>query len=157
MVDKEEVLEKVTDRLAVSLNVDMDEIERDSRLTEDLGAESIDFLDIVFHLEKAFSIKIPRGDLFPENIQNLLNDSQYVKDGTLTPAGLDMLKEKLPYAELSRYETDPQIGRPSEAIAVGPTPKSSRPARSTGPFAAAEAPPNGPRAHRKKLRRARVA
>ena len=116
MVDKAEVLAKVTDRLAESLNVDPEEVTRESRLAADLGAESIDFLDIVFHLEKAFSIKIPRGDLFPDNIQNMLSNAEYVKDGKLTPAGLEMLKAKLPYADLARFESEPTVGKPDDFL-----------------------------------------
>ena len=99
MADKAEVMQKVTDCLVDALGVDVDEVVEDATLTEDLGAESIDFQDIVFRLEKTFGIKIPRGDLFPDN---LLSSPEYVKDGRLTEKGLEMLKEKLPYADFSR-------------------------------------------------------
>ena len=65
----------------------------------DLGAESIDFLDIVFRLEKAFDIKIPRGELFPEDI---LTNAQYVQNGKVTPDGVEQLKKRMPFADLTR-------------------------------------------------------
>ena len=65
MPSKEEVFEKVREALVDALGVDDDEVTPEATLVGDLGAESIDFLDIVFRLEKSFDIKIPRGELFP--------------------------------------------------------------------------------------------
>src|SRR3989304_2327310 len=106
MMDNDEVFQKVSECLAEALGVEEDEISPEASLTKDLGAESIDFLDIVFRLEKAFGIKIPRGDLFPEN---LVSEAGNVRDGKLTAAGLAKLKEKMPYADLSRFEKDPKV------------------------------------------------
>ena len=82
---EEEVFAKVKESLVDALGVDDDEVTSEATLTGDLGAESIDFLDIVFRLEKAFDIKIPRGELFPDNI---LNNPEFVQDGRLTEKGL---------------------------------------------------------------------
>ncbi len=106
MATREEIFQKVKECLVQALGVDDDEIELKTSLTKDLGAESIDYLDIVFRLEKTFKIKIPRGDLFPEN---LLTNDEYVKDGRMTPAGISKLKEKMPYADLSEFEGNPII------------------------------------------------
>ena len=76
----EEVFEKVQSALVDALGVDDDEVTPEATLVGDLGAESIDFLDIVFRLEKAFDITIPREDLFPEDI---LTNAEYVKDGQM--------------------------------------------------------------------------
>ncbi|HRZ86680.1 MAG TPA: acyl carrier protein [bacterium] len=103
---KDEIFQKIRDCLVQALGVDPDEIAMTSSLTKDLGAESIDYLDIVFRLEKTFKIKIPRGDLFPES---LLTSDENVKDGKMTPAGLAKLKDKMPYAELSEFEKNPVI------------------------------------------------
>lgn len=116
MPTREDVLVKVTESLADALGVDEDEVSLESRLTTDLGAESIDFLDIVFRLEKTFNIKIPRGDLFPENI---LASSEFVKDGKMTDAGLEKLREKLPHADLSKFEKDPKVGQLADLFTVG--------------------------------------
>ena len=72
--------------LIEALNVDEDQVTPQATLQGDLGAESIDFLDIVFRLEREFGIKIPRGELFPESI--FQGDSDMVQDGKLTSKGL---------------------------------------------------------------------
>ena len=90
-MEHDEIFEKVRETLVDALGVDDDEVTPDATLTTDLGAESIDFLDIVFRLEKAFEIKIPRGELFPDNV---LNNPDYVKDGKVTAEGLAVLKER---------------------------------------------------------------
>ena len=103
---RDEVFEKVQETLEEALGVDADEVTPDATLTEDLGAESIDFLDIVFRLEKAFGIKIPRGELFPDNV---LNNPDFVADGKLTDQGLATLKERMPHADFADFEQDPDI------------------------------------------------
>ena len=92
---KEEVFEKVQEALVDALGVDDDEVTADATMVGDLGAESIDFLDIVFRLEKAFEIEIPRSELFPEDI---LTNAEYVQDGRVTAAGIEQLKERMPFA-----------------------------------------------------------
>ena len=115
MPTREEVYEKVTESLADALGVEEDEVSAKSRLTTDLGAESIDFLDIVFRLEKTFDIKIPRGDLFPENI---LTSSEFIKDGKMTEVGMAQLREKMPHADLTEFEKDPQVGKIADLFTV---------------------------------------
>ena len=104
MPTKDEVYEKIRDALVDALGVDEDEVTPDATLTGDLGAESIDFLDIVFRLEKAFDIKIPRGELFPENI---LTDPQFIQGGKFTEAGLEELRKRMPFADLTEYAKNP--------------------------------------------------
>lgn len=106
MADTNEVLEKVTECLVEALGVEEDEVEVKASLTADLGAESIDFLDIVFRLEKTFDIKIPRGELFPES---LLSSPEFVKDGRMTEQGLEELRKRLPYADVTEFEQDPNV------------------------------------------------
>jgi acyl carrier protein len=106
MPTNEEIFEKVQTALVDALGVDDDEVTPDATLVGDLGAESIDFLDIVFRLEKAFDIKIARGELFPEDI---LTSSEYVQNGKLTPEGLVKLKERMPFANLSAFEENPSV------------------------------------------------
>ena len=110
-----EVFAKVQETLMEALGVDDDEVTPGATLTGDLGAESIDFLDIVFRLEKSFDIKIPRGELFPDNI---LNNPQYVQDGKLTEAALAQLKERMPHADLSEFEQDPDVNKMAELFKV---------------------------------------
>ena len=104
---QDEIFTKVSSTLVEALNVDEDQITPAATLQGDLGAESIDFLDIVFRLEREFGIKIPRGELFPESI--FQGDPEMVQDGKLTSKGLQELKERMPYADLSRFESDPNF------------------------------------------------
>ncbi len=112
---EEDIFEKVKETLVDALGVDDDEVTADATLTGDLGAESIDFLDIVFRLEKAFAIKIPRGELFPDNI---LNNPEFVQNGQLTPAGLTQLKARMPHADFSEFEKNPDINKMAELFKV---------------------------------------
>lgn len=107
-MNREEVFEKVKEVLVDALGVDDDEIKEDATLTADLGAESIDFLDIVFRLEKTFAIKIPRGELFPDDI---LNNPEYVESGKMTPKGLATLKKAMPHADFAEFEEDPDVSK----------------------------------------------
>ena len=106
MPSKEEVLEKVTVALVDALGVDDDEVTPEATMVGDLGAESIDFLDIVFRLEKSFGIEIPRSELFPEDI---LTNAEYVKEGKVTDAGVAELKKRMPFADLSKFESNPLV------------------------------------------------
>jgi acyl carrier protein len=101
-----EVFEKVRTCLVDALGVDDDEVTPEASITGDLGAESIDYLDILFRLEKTFGIKIPRGELFPEDV---LSNAQYVQDGKLTAEGLEQLKKRMPFADLTKFEADPRL------------------------------------------------
>jgi len=112
---EEEVFGKVKETLVDALGLEEDEVTPDATLTGDLGAESIDFLDIVFRLEKAFDIKIPRGELFPDNI---LNNPEFVQDGKLTDTGLSQLKERMPHADLSDFEKDPDVNKMADLFKV---------------------------------------
>lgn len=101
-----EVFGKVKETLVDALGVDDDEVTEEATMVGDLGAESIDFLDIVFKLEKTFDIQIPRDELFPDDI---LTSAEYVQDGKVTPDGLAKLKERMPFADLTKFEQNPQV------------------------------------------------
>jgi acyl carrier protein len=103
---KEEVFEKVRTALVDALGVDDDEVRPESTIIGDLGAESIDFLDIVFRLEKAFGIEIPRSELTPEDV---LTNPNYVKEGRVTPEGIAEIKRRMPFADLTAFEANPQV------------------------------------------------
>jgi acyl carrier protein len=112
---RDEVFSKVRAILVDALAVDDDDVTMESVLTKDLGAESIDFLDIVFKLERAFNIKIPQGELFPDNVAQ---DPEYVKDGRVTPKGVAALKARMPHVDFAKWEADPQIGKVAELFTV---------------------------------------
>ncbi|MEX2119882.1 MAG: acyl carrier protein [Pirellulales bacterium] len=106
MPTKQEVLDKITTALVEALGVDEEEVTPQATLAGDLGAESIDFLDIVFRLEKAFNIKVPRGELFPEDI---LTSAEYVQDGKLNAEGLEQLRQRMPFADLDAFASNPTV------------------------------------------------
>ena len=106
MPTKEEIFDKVKDSLVEALGLDDDEVTPEATLVGDLGAESIDFLDIVFRLEKGFDIKIPRGELFPEDV---LTNAEYVSDGRVSEAGLAELRARMPYANLDEFAANPIV------------------------------------------------
>ncbi len=106
MPTKDEVFAKVRAALTEALGVDDEEVTPEATMVGDLGAESIDFLDIVFRLEKSFGIEIPRSELFPEDI---LTNAEYVKDGKVTPIGVAELKKRMPFADLTKFEQNPLV------------------------------------------------
>jgi acyl carrier protein len=103
---RDEIFEKVQVLLVDALAVDEDEVTLSARLTTDLGAESIDFLDIVFKLQQVFGIAIAQGELFPEGVAQ---NAEFVKDGRVTPAGIAGLKAKLPHVDFTAWEKDPML------------------------------------------------
>ena len=105
-MSREEIYSKVQGVLVDALGVDEDQVKPSARLKQDLGAESIDYLDIQFRLEKAFGIKVPKGEMLPENV---MTDPQFVQGGKVTPAGMAELKKRMPYADFTEFEKDPQV------------------------------------------------
>ena len=93
VISRDEIFDKVKEVLENALGVGTEEVTMDATLIGDLGAESIDFLDIGFKLEQEFSIKIDQGELFPEN---LMSDDSLVEDGKLTDKGMDLLESGCP-------------------------------------------------------------
>src|SRR6516165_11546935 len=116
MPSQEEIYTKVSATLVEALNVEEGEIKPTARLQSDLGAESIDFLDIVFRLEREFGIKIPRGELFPESI--FAGDPEFVHNGKVTPVGLAELRSRMPFADLSKFEKNPEVSALSDLFTV---------------------------------------
>ena len=115
-MSRDEILGQVQEILVDALGVDDDEATAEATLMGDLGAESIDFLDIVFRLEKAFGIKIPREELFPA--ESLMNNPEFVSNGKLTETGLDELREKLPHTDLTEFEKEPDINKLADLFTV---------------------------------------
>jgi len=116
----DEILEKTREVLMEALVLDADEVTPEASLTTDLQAESIDFLDIVFRLEKTFStedkpFKIEPGELFPDN---LLENPEWVQEGKLTDAGMDMLKERMPHVDFSEFDQDRNVDKVAANITV---------------------------------------
>ena len=114
-MSRDEIYTKVQAVLVDALGVDEEEVTPNAVIRDDLGAESIDFLDIMFRLEKAFNIKIPKGEMMPENVAN---DPNIVKVGVVTPQGIAMLKEKMPHSDFSTFESDPKLDNMSKLFTV---------------------------------------
>ncbi|GAB4111027.1 MAG: acyl carrier protein [Phycisphaeraceae bacterium] len=102
----DEVFEKVREVLVEALGVDDDEVTPEATLGGDLGAESIDYLDIVFRLEKAFGIKINQAELMADNV---LNNPEYVQDGKVTDAGMEELRKQLPHVDLDAFDKSRKV------------------------------------------------
>jgi acyl carrier protein len=115
-VTKDEVYQKVQTALVDALGVDEEEVTPQATMVGDLGAESIDFLDIVFKLEKAFGIEIPRKELSPEDI---LTNADFVQDGKVTAAGISELKRRMPFVDFAKFESNPQVREFSNLLTVG--------------------------------------
>ncbi|MCK6460695.1 MAG: phosphopantetheine-binding protein [Planctomycetes bacterium] len=115
-MDEKEIVSKVRQCVATALGRDEDEVQVDKRLQTDLEAESIDYLDITFQLEKTFGISIDKDELFP---QKIFQDEQLVKNGVVTEKGLQFLEEKLPFADLAQFRKDPRVTRVPDLFTVG--------------------------------------
>jgi acyl carrier protein len=117
MSASKEIYGKVSMVLVDSLNVSEEEITPTATLQGDLGAESIDFLDIVFRLEREFDIRIPRGELFPESV--FQGDPDFVQEGKVTDQGMDELRSRMPFADLNTFEEDRRLSAVSDLFTVG--------------------------------------
>jgi acyl carrier protein len=116
-IARDQIFTKIQEVLVDALGVDDDEVTEDATLMGDLGAESIDFLDVVFRLEKAFGIKIVREELFPA--ESLMGNQEFVQNGKLTAKGIAELKSKMPHADLGDFESNPDINKLGDLFTVG--------------------------------------
>jgi len=114
-MSRDEIFQKVQAVLVDALGVDEEEVTPGAVIRDDLGAESIDFLDIMFRLEKTFGIKIPKGEMYDEN---LANDPTFVQEGKITPVGISELKKRMPHSDFSVLENDPKLENMSKLFTV---------------------------------------
>jgi acyl carrier protein len=112
----EEIYRKVATVLTDALNVDRDEIKPAATLQGNLGAESIDFLDIVFRLEREFGIRIPHGELFPDSV--FQGDADFVQEGRVTDRGMGELRLRMPYADLQAFDKDRRVSSVPDLFTV---------------------------------------
>ena len=118
--NRQQIEEGVSEVLQEALGVDAEDVKPEATLTGDLGAESIDFLDISFRMEKRFStperaFKIEQGELFPEN---MLQDPAMVQNGKVTDAGMALLRQKLPHIDFSTFDGDRNVKSLSQVFTV---------------------------------------
>jgi len=102
------IFPKVAATMADALGCDVEKVKLGSSLIDDLGAESIDFLDIVFRLERAFKVKIPRGKLI-EDARGDLSESQFDQGGVVSEPGLVRLKAFLSEVPAERFKTPVKV------------------------------------------------
>ena len=115
-MSRDEIFDEVKEVLVDALGLDDDEVSESATLMGDLSAESIDFLDIVFRLEKSFGIKIPREELFPA--ESLMNNPEYVSNGKLTEKGIAELKAKMPHTDISTFQENPNVNKLGDLFTV---------------------------------------
>lgn len=97
MTIQPEVVQKVYAVLVDTLGIDEEDLEADRSLIDGYKAESLDFLDISFRLNKEFGIKLFRGDFLERAAEVLEQDGVTIlQDGWLTQEGVDLLKARLP-------------------------------------------------------------
>ena len=111
----DEIFSTVRAVIVDALAVDEEEVTPTASLVGDLGAESIDFLDIQFKLEQAFGFKVPQGDLFPENVAQ---DPKYVREGKVTAEGIAALKARLPHVDFAKFEANPAVNKVADLFTV---------------------------------------
>ena len=102
------VYPKVAETMADALGCDVEDITPDVSLIEGLDAESIDFLDMVFRLERAFKVKIPRGKIV-ENARGTLPEAEFEQNGIVTEKGLAQLREYLSEVPAERFKTPMKV------------------------------------------------
>lgn len=107
VVTETEIFGKVQRDVADALGVDQQQVTSDARLTQDLGAESIDYLDIAFRLERTFGIKFEPSEMAPGN---LASDGRFVQDGSITNAGMHELRERFPHANFDLLQRTRDVG-----------------------------------------------
>ena len=111
VISKEEIMAvfpTVQKTMADALGCDVDDIKLDVSLIEGLDAESIDFLDMVVRLERAFKIKVPRGKII-EDVRGDMPVSEFEENGILTEKGLARLREYLSEIDASRFKTPMRV------------------------------------------------
>lgn len=103
MIDEKEIFEKVRESIVEALGVDEEDVAPSATLFDDLGAESLDLLDIVFRLEKTFGIKIPRGGIQQDILAaEGIKEEDVLIDGAFTAFGAEKLRERMPEIDKDR-------------------------------------------------------
>lgn len=115
MESQETTYEKVKSCLVDVLSVDEEEVTPEAALIDDLGAESIDFVDIIFRLEKSFGMKIPRGELFP---QDFFSNKEFVKDGKFTTTGVDAFRTRYPFIDIKSDDGGIEVSKLTKSYTV---------------------------------------
>lgn len=114
-MQRDEIFEKVQSVLVEALALDDDEVTPSATIFNDLGAESIDMLDIGFQLEQAFGFKIGQGEMFPEGVTT---NPEMVANGKVTEKGIAMLRDRAPHINVAILEADPRLEKVRDIFTV---------------------------------------
>jgi acyl carrier protein len=115
----EAVFTKVQSCIAEALGLDEEEVTYTARLIGDLGAESLDFLDIAFRLERTFDIRIPRGGIEAASKEGLAEGESYEVNGVLTSAALQRLAAHMPEVPPSEFREGLKVSEVPTLMRVG--------------------------------------
>ena len=96
------VFPKVAETVAEAIGCEVEKVKLDSSLIDDLGAESIDFVDIIFRLQRLFKVKIPRGQIV-EEARGSLSEAEFEKAGVVSDAGVARLRAFLSEVPPERF------------------------------------------------------
>ncbi len=110
-ITKDEIMAvypKVAQTMADALGCEVEQVVLTVPLIEGLDAESIDFLDIVFRLERAFKVKIPRGKIV-EDARGDLPEAEFERKGYVTEVGLQRLREHLGEVPADRFRAPMKV------------------------------------------------
>jgi acyl carrier protein len=98
------VFPKVAEIIADAIGCDVDKVKLDASLIDNLGAESIDFVDIIFRLQRLFKVKIPRGRIV-EEARGSLSETEFEKAGVVSDAGVARLRDFLSEVPPDRFKS----------------------------------------------------
>jgi acyl carrier protein len=98
-----EILEQLYECVASTVGVKKEAISLDSSLINDLGADSLDLLDLVFSLEQAFGIEITRGEI-EKRVRASIPEDEFEHEGVLTEKAKDALKAQLPEVGPEKFD-----------------------------------------------------
>ncbi len=107
-----EIYEEVRPIVVDALGVEQEEVALQSRLMDDLGAESIDFLDVFFRVERVFGVKLDTS------ASAAMNDERFVREGAVTDEGMEELRRRLPGVDLSQVEQSRKLQDIEKAFTV---------------------------------------
>lgn len=113
------VFSKVQSCIAEALGLEVDDVGYSARLIGDLGAESLDFLDIAFRLERAFEIRIPRGGIENASKSGLAEGESYEVNGVLTDKAREQLAVHMPEVPPAEFKVGLKVSEVPMLMRVG--------------------------------------
>lgn len=103
-MNENEIIDALKKCIAETIGIKAETIQSlDASVIDDLGADSLDLLDLVFRIEKTFGITISRGEI-ERKARETLPEEEFEKDGFLTDMAKEALKSALPEVDAARFE-----------------------------------------------------